>query len=131
MLGSLDEFDTVRGGSSGGDGRSGGAGIEAVDAWSVVVSIDERLARWAQRDAVIGLDAELVEARVALGTRDAEIGDLRERNERLAQRVAQLVTERDGLARQVSSLQRPPVTERMYRKFRSLAGLVLVRSVRP
>jgi FtsZ-binding cell division protein ZapB len=93
------------------------------------VSVDETLARWAQRDAAIGLDAELAEVRVALAAHDSEIADLRERNERLAQRVAQLVVERDGLARQVASLQRPVVTQRVYRRARSLAGRV-VRSVR-
>jgi septal ring factor EnvC (AmiA/AmiB activator) len=91
--------------------------------------IDETLARWAKRDAAIGLDAELAEVRNALGARDNEIADLRERNERLAQRVAQLVTQRDGLARQLGALQRPPISQRLYRKARSLVGRV-VRSVR-
>lgn len=79
------------------------------------------LARWARRDAAIGLDAELAEVRHALAVRDAEVVDLRERNERLAQRVAQLVTERDWLARRIAALERLPLTRRVYRRARSLA----------
>ena len=93
------------------------------------MSVDDVLARWAQRDAAIGLDAELAESRVLLDARNAEIADLRERNERLAQRVAQLVTERDSLAQQVASLRRAPVLQRVYRRCRSVAGRV-VRKVR-
>jgi hypothetical protein len=93
------------------------------------MSIDETLARWAQRDAAIGLDAELAEVRLALGARDGEVADLRERNERLAQRIAQLVNERDGLARRVADLERPPISQRIYRRARSLAGRV-VRAAR-
>jgi hypothetical protein len=93
------------------------------------MSVDDTLARWAQRDAAIGLDAELAEVRVTLAARDSEIADLRERNGRLAQRVAQVVTERDGLARQVAALQRPPMSQRVYRRARSFAGRV-VRAAR-
>jgi hypothetical protein len=89
------------------------------------MSVDETLARWAQRDAAIGLDAELAEVRLALEGRDSEIADLRQRNEQLAQRVAQLVTERDGLSRQVAALQRPPLSHRVYRRARSFAGRAL------
>jgi cell division protein FtsB len=90
-----------------------------------VSDVDQTLARWAQRDAAIGLDAELAEVRVALAARDAEIADVRQRNERLAQRVAQLVTERDALARQVATLQTPSVSGRVYRRARSTAGRLL------
>lgn len=80
------------------------------------------LARWAERDAAIGLDAELTEAHLALATRDAEIVDLRERNQRLAQHVAQLVTERDALARQITALRREPTWQRLRRRARSVGG---------
>jgi chromosome segregation ATPase len=82
----------------------------------------ETLARWAQRDAAIGLDAELTEARAALAARDTEIADLRERNERLAQHVAQLVTERDTAVRQVAALGRPPLGRRVASRAQALAA---------
>ncbi|MCU1359277.1 MAG: hypothetical protein JWN99_566 [Ilumatobacteraceae bacterium] len=65
--------------------------------------------------------------RTAMSARDTEVADLRERNERLAQRVAQLVTERDQLARRVAALDRPPLTDRLYRRARSTAGRVARR----
>ena len=89
--------------------------------------VDEKLARWAQRDAAIGLDAELNETRVALTARDDEIVDLRARNERLAQNVAQLVTERDALARQIQTLQRPHRSQQIARRGVSLAKRVTGR----
>jgi hypothetical protein len=85
--------------------------------------VAQRLARWEQRDAAIGLHAELTEARAGLAARDNEIVDLRERNQGLAQRVAQLVTERDRLARQVDRLSRPP-------RWRSIARRVAARAAR-
>ena len=78
--------------------------------------VDEKLARWAQRDAAIGLDAELNEARVALTARDDEIVDLRARNERLAQNVSQLMTERDALARQIEALKVQPRWQQISRR---------------
>jgi hypothetical protein len=89
------------------------------------VSVDDRLARWAERDAAIGLDAELTEARAALAARDAEIADLRQRNEQLAQRVTQLTAERDRLAGQVGTMHRRPLWRWAYTRARSLAGRVL------
>jgi hypothetical protein len=89
------------------------------------VSVDDRLARWAQRDAAIGLDAELTEVRAALAARDAEIADLRQRNEQLAQRVAQLATERDLLSRQVGTSHRRPLWRWAYLRARAVAGKVL------
>jgi hypothetical protein len=92
------------------------------------VSVDDRLARWAQRDAAIGLDAELTEARAALSARDAEIADLRQRNEQLSQRLAQLAGERDHLARQVGSSHRRPLWRWVYLRARAVAGK-LVRAL--
>jgi hypothetical protein len=89
--------------------------------------VADRLARWAERDAAIGLAAELREARLALAEGATSIADLRERNERLAQQVAQLVTERDRLATQVASLERPTFGSRVYRRIRSTAGRVVRR----
>jgi hypothetical protein len=83
--------------------------------------VSRTLARWAERDAAIGLDAELHEVRIASAAHAAEIVDLRARTEHLAQRVSQLVTERDALARQVAVLGRPPLARRINRLARAVA----------
>lgn len=88
-------------------------------------SVQNTLARWEQRDAAIGLDAEISELRIALSAGDTATADLRERNERLAQRVAQLVTERDVLARKLAALERPPFSRRLYGRARRTASRVV------
>lgn len=85
----------------------------------------ERLARWAERDAAIGLTAELEQARAQLAERDREIANLRERAERLAQRVAQLTNERDGLHRRTIALAQPSFRQRAYPLARRVGGKVL------
>lgn len=85
----------------------------------------ERLARWAERDAAIGLTAELEQARAQLAERDREIVNLRERAERLAQRVAQLTNERDGLHRRTIALAQPSFGQRAYPLARRVGGKVL------
>lgn len=90
-------------------------------------SIDERLARWAERDAVVGLDAELTQFRHRVAQRDDEVRDLRVRIEQLGNRITQLELERLALQHQVVALQRVPMTRRVYRKARSVAGRVLHR----
>lgn len=87
--------------------------------------VDGRLARWAERDAAVGLAAELEQVRARLGERDSEVANLRERSGRLAQRVAQLTAERDRLGHQVASLQQPAIASRAYRRARGLAERVL------
>lgn len=86
---------------------------------------EARLARWAQRDAVVGLDAEREQLTVALAARDAELANLRARNEQLAQRAAQLAVDADQLRHQVAALQRAPFTRRVYRRVRHLAARAL------
>jgi chromosome segregation ATPase len=88
-------------------------------------SPEARIARWAERDAVVGLDAELHQARAQLAERDAEIATLRQRSEQLANRVAQLTIANDALAHQVAALQQAPVSRRLYRRARSVAGRAL------
>ena len=88
-------------------------------------TIDERLARWADRDAVVGLDAQLVQVRQVLADRDGEVAELRVRIEQLGNRVTQLQLERDALQHRVIALQRMPLTQRVYRKARSVAGRAL------
>jgi len=84
-----------------------------------------RLARWEERDAAIGLAAELEQSRSLVAERDREIVALRERGERLAQRVAQLTTERDGLQRKIDALQRPTFAARAQGKARRIVGRAL------
>ena len=86
-----------------------------------------RLARWAARDAAIGLSAELEQITAQLGERDREVIDLRARGERLAQQVAQLTVERDGLQHQVVGLRRTSFGRRAYLKARRVAGRLLRR----
>ena len=86
---------------------------------------EERIARWAERDAVIGLEAEAVQLRADLAERDMTIATLRERTEQLANRVAQLTIENDALCHQVAAAQRPAFSRRVYRKARSVAGRVI------
>ena len=88
---------------------------------------EQRLARWAERDAVVGLDAELHQARAALAARDEEIAALRRRNTELADRVTQVGIERDAYRRRLDSLGRPSLARRIYRRLRSLVGRVLPR----
>ncbi|MFN8024102.1 MAG: hypothetical protein U0Q03_21400 [Acidimicrobiales bacterium] len=84
-----------------------------------------RLARWAERDATVGLEAELRQARTDLAAREQSIVDLRARVEQLANRVTQLELERTGLQHQVVALQRVPFARRAYGKARRVAGRVL------
>ena len=90
-------------------------------------TVTARLARWSERDAVVGLDAELTQVRHQLAERDAEVRDLRARVEQLGNRVTQLELERSGLQHQVVALQRVPLSRRVYRKARSVAGRALRR----
>ncbi len=92
---------------------------------SPVESPDARLASWAERDAVIGLAAEADQLRSQLVERDRELVNLRERAERLAQRVAQLTLERDRLDQYAQQLQRPSFAGRVYRKLRRIVSRVL------
>jgi hypothetical protein len=84
-----------------------------------------RLARWAERDAVVGLDAELRQARLDLDARDATIVELRARTEQLANRVTQLELERNALQHQLVASQRVPFARRAYGKARRVAGRAL------
>lgn len=86
---------------------------------------EQRISRWAERDAVVGLDAELRQARTALSDRDVQLATLRERCEELANRLTQIEIERDALRRRVVASGRPPMGRRMYRRARSMATRVL------
>jgi hypothetical protein len=100
---------------------------EADQVNDTVDEVAARLARWAERDAAVGLDAELTQVRHRLTERDAEVRDLRARVEQLGNRVTQLELERSALQHQVVALQRVPLSRRVYRKARSVAGRALRR----
>ena len=85
----------------------------------------ELLARWAERDAAIGLAAEVEQLTARLAERDAEVAHLRERVQRQAQRVAQLVVERDRVHAELVAARRPSVARRAYLRGRGLAGRAL------
>jgi uncharacterized coiled-coil DUF342 family protein len=84
-----------------------------------------RLARWAERDAAIGLAAEIDQLRAQLAERDRELANLHERADRLAQHVAQLTMERDRIQHRAQQLERPSFAGRAYRKLRRIAGRLL------
>lgn len=88
-------------------------------------SPEERIARWAERDAVVGLDAELAQVRRQLDDRDAEVRDLRARCEQLANRLTQLELERTALQHELVAMRRVPLTRRAYGKARRVAARVL------
>ena len=90
-------------------------------------SPEARLARWTERDAAIGLVAEVEQLKAALEERERELANLRERCAQLGNRVSSLEVERNGLAASVERAQRPSIARRLYRRARSLAGRVLRR----
>jgi chromosome segregation ATPase len=88
----------------------------------------QRLDRWRERDAAIGLSAEVDQLRAAVAERDLQLADMRERIGRLAQQNAQLTQQRDQLARSAQAGARPAMTGRVYRGVRRLGGKVLRRA---
>ena len=89
--------------------------------------VESKLARWAERDAAIGLAAELEQAHVQLSDRDRELAHLRERNVQLGHRLTQVSAERDALQHQVVALARPSIVRRALGKARRTAARVLPR----
>lgn len=86
---------------------------------------EQRIARWAERDAIVGLDAEAAQLRHQLTDRDAQIETLGSRCAQLANRVAQLEMERSALQHQLVSASQPTLTRRVYRRARSLAARMM------
>ena len=86
---------------------------------------EQRIARWAERDAAVGLEAELRQAQLALADRDAELAELRTRNAELANRVTQMSIDRDVLRRRLDAVGRPSFARRVYGKLRRIAGRLL------
>jgi small-conductance mechanosensitive channel len=88
----------------------------------------QRLDRWRERDAAIGLSAEADQLRAAVAERDLQLTDMRERINRLAQQNAQLTQQRDQLANRAHAAARPSTSGRVYRGVRRLVGKVLRRA---
>jgi chromosome segregation ATPase len=88
----------------------------------------ERLERWRERDAAVGLSAEADQLRAAVAERELQIADMRERINRLAQQNAQLTQQRDQLANRANVSPRPSTAGRVYRGVRRLTGKVLRRA---
>lgn len=88
----------------------------------------QRLDRWRDRDAAIGLSAEADQLRAAVAERDLQLADMRERINRLAQQNAQLTQQRDQLANGANAVARPSTSGRVYRGVRRIAGKVLRRA---
>ena len=88
----------------------------------------QRLDRWRDRDAAIGLNAEADQLRAAVAERDLQLADMRERINHLAQQNAQLTQQRDQFARRANAVAQPPVSGRVYRGVRRFTGKLLRRA---
>ena len=121
--------DTRSGTRSGSDSRTGSGSIARHDATGIPAgeTPEARIARWTERDAAVGLEAELVQVRATVAGRDAQIATLRERCDQLANRVVQFEIERDALRHRVVAAERPPLGRRAYGRARRLAGRMLPR----
>jgi regulator of replication initiation timing len=86
---------------------------------------EQRITRWEARDAIVGLDAEVRQLQATLNVRDTELTTVRERCDQLANRITQLEIERDALRHRVAATERTPLSRRIYRKARSVAGRVV------
>ena len=87
----------------------------------------DRLARWTQTDAAIGLAAEAEQLRAQLAERRAELDDLKARLSQLASRVAQVEAENADLRRVASRVPLVGLARRVYRRARSAAAHRLPR----
>jgi regulator of replication initiation timing len=87
----------------------------------------ERLARWADADAAIGVVAEAEQLRAQLAERVAEIDDLRARLGQLVSRVAQVEADNAELRRAASRMSLGSLARRVYRRARSAAASRLPR----
>ncbi len=87
----------------------------------------ERIARWTDTDAAIGIAAEAEQLRARLAERDAEIDDLRARLGQLISRVAQLEADNAELRRAASRVSVSGLGRRVYVRVRSTAARRLPR----
>ena len=87
----------------------------------------QRLARWTETDAAIGVAAEAEQLRARLAERSAKVDDLKARLGQLTNRVAQLEAENADLRRTASRVPPGVFARRVYRRLRSAAARRLRR----
>lgn len=87
----------------------------------------QRLARWTDVDAAIGIAAEAEQLRARLGERSAEIDDLRARLAQLTSKVAQLEAANAELRHTAGRVPLTVLARRVYRRGRSAAANRLPR----
>ena len=82
----------------------------------------ERLARWTDADAAIGLAAEAEQLRAQLAERVTEADDLKARLAQLVNRVAQLEADNTELRRAAGRMRVGTLARKVYRRARSAAA---------
>jgi hypothetical protein len=87
---------------------------------------EQRIARWVERDRVVGLVAEVEQLEAQLAERDRDLTNMRERCQQLGLRVAGLEVERNRLSALVTVPPAPSFGRRVYRRLRR-AGVHAVR----
>ena len=90
-------------------------------------SPEQRLARWTNTDAAIGIAAEAEQLRAQLSTKVDELDDLRARLAQLANRVAQLEADNAELRQSAGRVPLTILARRVYRRGRSAAAKRLPR----
>ena len=90
-------------------------------------SPEQRLARWTNTDAAIGIAAEADQLRAQLSTKVGELEDLRARLAQLANRVAQLEADNAELRHSAGRVPLTALARRVYRRGRSAAAKRLPR----
>jgi chromosome segregation ATPase len=90
-------------------------------------SPEQRLARWTDIDAAIGIAAEAEQLRAQLSEKIVELEDLRARLAQLANRVAQLEAANAELRHSAGRVPLTTLARRVYRRGRSAAAKRLPR----
>ena len=90
-------------------------------------SPEQRLARWTNTDAAIGIAAEAEQLRAQLSTKADELEDLRARLAQLANRVAQLEADNAELRHSAGRVPLTALARRVYRRGRAGAAKRLPR----
>jgi methyl-accepting chemotaxis protein len=90
-------------------------------------SPEQRLARWTDVDAAIGIAAEAEQLRARLDEKASEIDDLKARLAQLTSRVAQVEAANAELRQNAGRLPLTHLARRVYRRGRSAAAKRLPR----
>jgi len=88
---------------------------------------EQRLARWTNTDAAIGIAAEAEQLRDRLAERSAEVDDLKARLAQLTSKVAQLEADNTELRHTAGRVPLTIFVRRVYRRGRSAAAARLPR----